>query len=183
MSELIAAAKRLAEMAHNGQVRQYSGEPYILHCQQVAEILHGIDAPDYVVAAGWLHDTMEDRGLSDGYIAGYLATVCPQKGRRVAYIVDLLTMDYISSNRRARLETYLRKLERAEPFVQTVKLADICSNVPSIATLDKDFADVYLPEKQSQVNRLLDGDIRLREMANKLIEIENKTLNELKGEA
>lgn len=57
--ELIAQAYHYAEKAHEGQKRA-SGEPFISHCQAVSTILAELKMPPVVVAAGLLHDTVED---------------------------------------------------------------------------------------------------------------------------
>lgn len=57
--ELIKRAYRVAERAHQGQNRA-SGDPYISHCLAVACILADLRVPPSVVAAGLLHDTVED---------------------------------------------------------------------------------------------------------------------------
>src|SRR5512133_399850 len=57
--ELIHRAYRVAEEAHRGQKR-LSGDPYINHCLAVASILADLRVPPEVVAAGLLHDTVED---------------------------------------------------------------------------------------------------------------------------
>ena len=57
--ELITRAFNLAEKAHAGQTRA-SGEPYVNHCLAVAAILAEYSMPAEVVAAGLLHDTVED---------------------------------------------------------------------------------------------------------------------------
>src|SRR5512147_350599 len=57
--ELIQRAYRVAEEAHRGQKR-HSGEPYISHCIAVASILADLRVPPEVIAAGLLHDTVED---------------------------------------------------------------------------------------------------------------------------
>lgn len=57
--ELILRAYRVADEAHRGQSR-VSGEPYINHCVAVAAILVDMRVPPSVVAAGLLHDTVED---------------------------------------------------------------------------------------------------------------------------
>ncbi|NOQ38963.1 MAG: RelA/SpoT family protein [Anaerolineales bacterium] len=60
--ELLQRALELAEKAHNKQKRA-SGEPYINHCKAVASILAEMHVPPAVVAAGLLHDTVEDTGI------------------------------------------------------------------------------------------------------------------------
>ena len=57
--ELLQRALEMAEKAHKGQKRA-SGEPYINHCKAVATILAEMGVPPTVVAAGLLHDTVED---------------------------------------------------------------------------------------------------------------------------
>ncbi len=52
-------AMALAVEAH-GDTRRFSGELYINHPRRVAEMLAAAGHDDDTVAAGWLHDTVED---------------------------------------------------------------------------------------------------------------------------
>ncbi len=61
--EVVERAYRAAEAAHQGQMR-HSGKPYITHCLEVAGILAEMGAPAEVVAAGLLHDTVEDTSIT-----------------------------------------------------------------------------------------------------------------------
>jgi len=61
--ELVQRAYRVAEEAHREQKRN-SGEPYINHCLAVASILADLRVPPEVVAAGLLHDTVEDTTIT-----------------------------------------------------------------------------------------------------------------------
>ncbi|KAL5822359.1 hypothetical protein ACOSQ4_020259 [Xanthoceras sorbifolium] len=56
-----------AEKAHRGQMRA-SGDPYLQHCVETAVFLAMIGANSTVVAAGLLHDTLDDSFLSYDYI-------------------------------------------------------------------------------------------------------------------
>jgi len=60
--ELLQRALDVAEKAHQNQKRA-SGEPYLNHCKAVASILAEMHVPPAVVAAGLLHDTVEDTGM------------------------------------------------------------------------------------------------------------------------
>jgi GTP pyrophosphokinase len=60
--DLIQRAYRLAEKAHAGQKRA-SGEPYVNHCLAVAAILAEFIMPADIIAAGLLHDTVEDTSI------------------------------------------------------------------------------------------------------------------------
>ncbi|MEA3351594.1 MAG: HD domain-containing protein, partial [Chloroflexota bacterium] len=61
--ELIERAYRIAENAHSDQKRA-SGEPYFVHCFSVAKSLAEMCVPPPVVAAGLLHDTVEDTEIT-----------------------------------------------------------------------------------------------------------------------
>jgi len=81
--ELVLRAYRVAEKAHEGQ-RRASGEAYIYHCVEVAGILAEMRVPPAVVAAGLLHDTVEDTEIS-------LDDLRNDFGSEVAMLVDGVT--------------------------------------------------------------------------------------------
>lgn len=56
-----------AEKAHRGQMRA-SGHPYLQHCVETAVLLAMTGANSTVVAAGLLHDTLDDTYMSYDYI-------------------------------------------------------------------------------------------------------------------
>ncbi len=81
--ELVMRAYRTAENAHRSQTRA-SGEPYINHCVAVAAILAEMRVPPAVVAAGLLHDTVEDTEIT-------LADINRDFGEEIARLVDGVT--------------------------------------------------------------------------------------------
>jgi GTP pyrophosphokinase len=81
--ELIQRAYRVAEEAHREQKRA-SGEPYIYHCVAVASILADLRLPAEVIAAGLLHDTVEDTSLT-------LEDIRRDFGDTIAKLVDGVT--------------------------------------------------------------------------------------------
>lgn len=81
--ELILRAYRLAERAHEGQKRA-SGEPYVNHCLAVASILAELRVPPAVIAAGLLHDTVEDTSVT-------LEDIERDFGEEIAMLVDGVT--------------------------------------------------------------------------------------------
>jgi GTP pyrophosphokinase len=81
--ELVQRAYRVAEIAHREQKRN-SGEPYINHCLAVATILADLRVPPEVVAAGLLHDTVEDTDTK-------LEDIRRDFGEVVASLVDGVT--------------------------------------------------------------------------------------------
>ncbi|WP_338786758.1 HD domain-containing protein [Metabacillus sp. FJAT-53654] len=57
---IITKAKKFAEKAHQGQLRKISGTPYFTHLENVALTLFNAGFSNNVVAAGYLHDIIED---------------------------------------------------------------------------------------------------------------------------
>ena len=80
---MIHRAYRVAEEAHREQKR-HSGEPYINHCLAVASILADLRVPPEVVAAGLLHDTVEDTTVT-------LSDIRRDFGPAIAVLVDGVT--------------------------------------------------------------------------------------------
>ena len=66
--DLIAAAYQRAEIAHASQ-RRKSGEPYFTHCVAVASILAEMKMDAETIAAGLLHDVVEDSDVEPGRLA------------------------------------------------------------------------------------------------------------------
>jgi (p)ppGpp synthase/HD superfamily hydrolase len=60
------AALDFAVERHAGQRRDTDGAPFILHPLEVAQLLRGRDYPDHVIAAGVLHDVIEDADVRSG---------------------------------------------------------------------------------------------------------------------
>lgn len=50
--------------AHFGQVRKYTGNPYADHLAEVVGILSTVERADSALAVAWLHDCVEDTGIS-----------------------------------------------------------------------------------------------------------------------
>lgn len=81
--QLIQRAYKVAEEKHRGQKR-ISGGDYIEHCLEVARILAELRVPPEVVAAGLLHDTVEDTDLT-------LEDIRREFGEDIAKMVDGVT--------------------------------------------------------------------------------------------
>jgi GTP pyrophosphokinase len=81
--ELIERAFKVASKAHKGQIRA-SGEPHVKHCLAVAMIMAELGAPVQAIAAGLLHDTVEDTSLE-------LKDIERDFGKEVAKLVDGVT--------------------------------------------------------------------------------------------
>jgi (p)ppGpp synthase/HD superfamily hydrolase len=165
--DIIEKARVFATSAHHAvsQVRKYTGEPYISHPAELVELLreHGI-ADQQMLAAAWLHDVVEDTGVTIDLIE------C-EFGRGVADLVAGLTdvSRPEDGNRKARKAIDRAHTAAQSPACKTIKLADLISNTKSIVERDPEFAKVYLAEKRQLLEVLYDGDSRLWELASSIV--------------
>lgn len=140
---LIEKAYRLADDAHRDQVRK-SGEPYIIHPLCVAIILADLEMDKETIAAGLLHDVVEDTIFTTEEIK-------EQFGSDVALLVDGVTklsrLQYDGDKLELQAEN-LRKMFLAmakDIRVILIKLADRLHNMRTL--------DHMIPEKQQEKAR------------------------------
>ena len=167
MNSLEEQARRYATKAHAeaGQRRKYTDEPYIVHPAAVVELVRSVTDSETMLAAAWLHDTVEDTPSTLQDIANYF-------GEEVAELVEMLTdsKSLKAKNRAARKVAHFRHTAQASADAQTIKLADIIDNTRSIIHFDPHFARVYLVEKRVQIALLKAGHPDLWHQASTIIE-------------
>lgn len=153
--EAVRKAYDIADAAHHGQQRK-TGEPFVMHCLSVAEILADLRIDPPVVVAGLLHDTVEDTSMT-------LDNLRADFGDEVAQLVDgvtklgqigeLANQPGESSNKQAE---NLRKmfLAMAEDVrVVLIKLADRLHNMRTLhgmprekqVSIARETLDIYAP--------------------------------------
>ena len=120
---IIENAYNVANRAHAGQLRK-SGDPYITHPVAVATILAELGFDEITIAAGLLHDTVEDTPYS-------LAQMQAEFGAEITQLVDGVTkLDKVKYGDAAQAET-VRKMVVAmarDIRVLVIKLADRLHN-------------------------------------------------------
>ena len=150
-----------ARDVHKDQKRKYTGNPYSDHLAEVAGI--AVTAcpanlrPDVVAAAAWLHDSIEDQGVTAETLAEKFG---PEVARAVLFLSDTET-----GNRAERKAAARERLAGAWGWVQTIKVADLISNTASIVQHDPKFAVLYLEEKRLLLDVLTKADQRLVQIA------------------
>ena len=121
--QVLQRAFEVANRHHRGQKRK-SGDPYITHPVAVTAILAEMGATGPVLAAGLLHDTVEDTDYT-------MEELTADFGEEVAYLVDGVTkLDRMTYGERASIET-IRKLVLSmskDIRVLLIKLADRLHN-------------------------------------------------------
>lgn len=163
-SRFINKALGFATAAHEGQVRKYTGEAYINHPIEVMNIVRTVPHSECMLAAALLHDVVEDCGVE-------LSEIFDIFGSRVAAMVDDLTDESKpeDGNRAVRKEIDRNHTEVALKDSKTIKLADLISNSKSICEHDKDFARVYIKEKDLLLGVLTEGDPTLYAQAQQIV--------------
>ena len=148
---LVERAWKFAEKAHEGQVRK-SGEPYFTHPCLVASILTDLMIDPPTIAAGLLHDTVEDcENIT-------VDTIRAEFGNEVADLVDGVTklnkLDF--ANREEAQAESLRKMILAmsrDIRVVLIKLADRLHNMRTLrfqpedrrVAIARETLDIYAP--------------------------------------
>src|ERR1700750_177010 len=121
---LVSEAAELAARRHNGMARKGRGnEPYINHLAEVANLLssatEGADAE--LVAAGWLHDTIEDTEPTREELAG----IFPE--RLASLVVEC--PDDMSLPKAERRRRQVVDGPHKSPSAKLIKIADKISNI------------------------------------------------------
>ena len=106
---------------HRGQLREVDGAPFILHPLEVASLLYFAGAPDSVVAAGVLHDVIEDTDAAADDLR-------PRVGERVTRLVVAVSEDDRIDDFDAR-KAALRAQVAAGPEARMLFAADKVSKV------------------------------------------------------
>ena len=159
-------AIQFATKAHEGQIRKYTGEPYIVHPLAVMEIVKTVDHTVEMLMAAVLHDTVEDCDVT-------IQDIDREFGPVVAQLVDELTdvSKPEDGNRAFRKGLDREHSAQASAQGQTIKIADLLDNTKSITEHDEHFAKVYMKEKALLLQLLDKADKILLKKAQKKVDI------------
>lgn len=116
------AALAFAERKHAGQRRKVDGAPFIEHPVEVASLLYEAGAPDDVIAAGVLHDTLEKTRTN-------LAELRARFGSRIARLVAAVSEDESIAGYATRKAALRRQVEAAGTDAMMVFAADKVSKI------------------------------------------------------
>ena len=149
-TDIVRRAWEFCIQHHDGQLRA-SGEPYVLHPLEVALVLADMKLDATAIAAGLLHDAVEDTPVTT-------ADITQQFGDQVAHIVEGVTkIDKIQfANSEDRQAENVRKMLLAmvsDVRVVLIKLADRLHNMRTLQHLKpkrqqaiaRETLDIYAP--------------------------------------
>jgi (p)ppGpp synthase/HD superfamily hydrolase len=131
VSVLLRAASFAARVHANHKRKGASGEPYVNHVLEVAQILAENGAPTEAILAGLLHDTVEDSDQDPDPITH--DRLVAEFGETVARIVAEATDDK-SLPKETRKALQVKHAPTKSDAAKMLKLADKISNLRAITT-------------------------------------------------
>jgi len=157
MNKIIVAAQ-FANNAHKGQVRRYTGRPYITHPARVAGMVAAYPvATEEMVIAAYLHDVVEDTNIT-------LQEIYEEFGSTVGTYVDQLTNKSKGKglNREARKKLDREHLSFCSREVKLIKLFDRIDNLRELPNDVKGFKEMYKKESILLAEFIGDADEDLK---------------------
>jgi (p)ppGpp synthase/HD superfamily hydrolase len=135
---LLKRALDHAAVLHRGQKRKYPGVdvPYVSHLAGVVAILARHGFGEHVLAAGALHDAMEDQGVT-------FAELEARFGREVAELVRHVSEEDKSLPWEERKQAYAEKFLDKPWEAQAITMADKIDNIRSIHVCRADHGDPW----------------------------------------
>ena len=147
---LLERAYVYSAKVHQGQMR-LSGEPYLTHPLAVAELLANMRLDPVTVAAGLLHDTVEDTLATDADIRGQFGD---EVGDLVAGLTKLSKIEF-QSREEAQAENFRKMLIAMSKDIRIIliKLADRLHNIRTLEFMSeeartrvaRETLDIYAP--------------------------------------
>lgn len=149
---LIIKAARFAGLKHTGQFRKYAEPPipYIVHPMRVAGLVTLYsDATEEEVAAAWLHDVVEDCGVTHQELVDRFGS---QVANNVIGLTDISKQDpeIGKLNRELRKQANNEYLLKQPLWVQRIKLFDIADNIHDMIGCKDGFKFKFYREKRLQ---------------------------------
>ena len=126
--DIVKKAIWFAGEKHKGQVRKFAKTPYIFHPFSVVKILVEVTGDPAVLAAGLLHDTLEDTQTTYVELVG-------EFGEEVAKLVDAVTEQDKSLVWEARKLKAVEHLREGNEKSWLIKAADMTDNLTSLNRL------------------------------------------------
>lgn len=148
--DLVRKAQRFAAEKHRGQRRKYTEAPYTDHLRNVVSLLRGYgQKTPHVIAAAWLHDTVEKTETT-------LPVITAEFGDGIAELVYWLTDTEADT-----AVTTSWRLGGAPWDGKLIKIADIIDNGRDVLKNNRDAAPSFIAEKSLALQQMerREGDL------------------------
>ena len=149
----------------SGQKRKYTNEHYWHHPIGVSQIVASVPHTEEMLIAALGHDLLEDTKMTPETVERFF-------GQEVLeLILGLTDVSKPSDGNRAERKRIDREhTDQQSPRCKTIKLADLIHNSQSILEHDRDFAKIYIKEKELLLDVLKEGDSKLWDIANEIVQ-------------
>lgn len=171
------------KLKHGDQKRKYTNEPYHTHLFSVAKIVSQYE--ENCIEIALCHDLFEDTNctfnelykemMSISYSGrfSYMVCTCVQE------LTDKYTSkDYPYLKRAIRKKNECERLSNISYRSMSVKYADLIDNTSSIVEHDKNFARIYLSEKENILAVMVKGNPELFEICKSVLVKSKEQLSE-----
>ncbi len=172
--EVIDKAIKFSHKAHKDQLRK-SGDPFIIHPIEVAKILTTIRLDSSAIAAGLLHDTIEDTEISVKEITTIF-------GNQISELVQGLTKisKFALKVNKQKLGENYRKLILASSKdlrVILIKLADRLHNMRTINFIKEESKKINISIETLEIFSPLAHRLGMKEWQDELEDLSFQTIN------
>lgn len=133
--DIVTKAKEFASEVHKDHVRNDEVKtPYIFHLEEVAELIKESGGSDLEIAAGWLHDTVEDTQTT-------IEDIFREFGKEIGDIVEGVTdlLEWLPLPLEERKAKQAERVAVESSSIRRVKLADQTSNVRIVGLANDNF--------------------------------------------
>jgi len=157
---MISEAEAFATKKHEGQMRKFEPQPYIVHPKRVAEIVRKFKQSHKInelIAAALLHDTLEDTDTNEQELERLF-------GKLIASLVKQLGSDKEKIKEKGKKEYLAEKMsdpEQMDSWALVIKLADRLDNVSDLDYAKPEFAKRY----KEETNYILDAIEKKRKLS------------------
>lgn len=136
----VTEAFKLAEIAHDGQMRKYVDEQYTVHLREVASYVSSLPGhgQDEVIAA-ILHDVVEKGNITLDYIKNNFGDKVHE---HVYYLTDIATHD--DGNRQTRTLKNWEHFSQGSAQAKNIKAIDILSSARTTMLCDAKYGETYM---------------------------------------
>lgn len=169
---MIEKAKIIAKEIHKNQKRKFDGSPYFVHPESVANIVVEFKKSKHInelVSAAYLHDSIEDCGISFDYLQR-------EFGYMVASIVAEVSNDFEMIKKYGKKHYMSNKVLTLSNYGLVIKLCDRLDNISDLSIATPDFRNKYTIETEYLV-QILEDFRNLTETQKKLVtEIKRKII-------
>jgi len=135
----IIRALNFATMAHEGQKRKGSSIPYIVHPVEVAMILQENNLSEDIIAAGLLHDILEDTDKTEEEIKN-------EFDETILKLVIGASEELDEREKREWEERKQHTIETLEKASQDIKLVSCADKLSNIRAMLRDYEDENIKE-------------------------------------